>query len=75
LQRSYLRRLSRLALGQTSAPEDCQTIAYADLMALKKRIDALLDRDVKLDSYSRAHLEESSARIGKVVDAKMSVSP
>jgi hypothetical protein len=75
LQRSYLRRLSRLALGQTSAPEDCQTIAYADLTALKKRIDALLDRDVKLDSYSRAHLEESSARIGKVVDAKMSVSP
>jgi hypothetical protein len=75
LQRSYLRRLSRLALGQTSAPEDCQTIAYADLTALKKRIDSLLDRDVKLDSYSRAHLEESSARIAKVVDAKMSVSP
>jgi hypothetical protein len=75
LQRSYLRRLSRLALGQTSAPEDCQTIAYADLAALKKRIDALLDRDMKLDSYSRAHLEESSARIAKVVDAKMSVSP
>jgi Met-zincin/Domain of unknown function (DUF5117) len=75
LQRSYLRRLSRLALGQTSAPEDCQTIAYADLTALRKRIDALLERDVKLDSYSRAHLEESSARIGKVLDAKMSVTP
>jgi hypothetical protein len=30
---------------------------------------------MKLDSYSRAHLEESSARIAKVVDAKMSVSP
>ena len=75
LQRSYLRRLSRLALGQTAAPEDCQTIAFADLTALKKRIDSLLDRDVKLDSYSRAHLQESSARIAKVVDAKMSVSP
>ena len=36
---------------------------------------ALLDRDVKLDSYTQAHLEESSARIAKVVDAKMSVSP
>jgi Met-zincin/Domain of unknown function (DUF5117) len=75
LQRSYLRRLSRLALGQTAAPEDCQTIAFADLTSLKKRIDSLLDRDVKFDSYSRAHLEESSARIAKVVDAKMSVSP
>jgi hypothetical protein len=75
LQRTYLRRLSRLALSQTAAPADCQTIAYSDLAALKKRIDALLDRDVKLDAYSRAHLEESSARIAKVLDAKMTASP
>jgi hypothetical protein len=75
LQRAYLQRMSRLALGQTGAPEDCQTIAFAELSRLKTRIDALLAGEAKLDSYSRAHLEESSARITKVLDARMLVGP
>jgi hypothetical protein len=75
LQRSYLRRMSQLALGQTVAPEDCQTIAFAELARLKTRIDTQLAGEVKLDSYSRAHLQETSARIAKVVDARMLVSP
>jgi Met-zincin/Domain of unknown function (DUF5117) len=75
LQRSYLRRLSQLALGQTAAPEDCSTIAFAELTRLKDRADVLLASDVELDSYSRAHLAESSARITKVLDAKMLMSP
>jgi hypothetical protein len=75
LQRSYLRRMSQLALGQTFAPEDCQTIAFAELARLKTRIDTQLAGEVKLDSYSRAHLQETSARIAKVVDARMLVSP
>lgn len=75
LQRAYLQRLSRLALGQTAAPEDCETIAFAELAALQERIDTMLDGDVELDAYSQAHLEESSARIAKVLDARMLVSP
>jgi hypothetical protein len=75
LQRNYLRRMSQLALGQTSAPEDCQTIAFAELGRLKTRIDSMLTGEAKLDSYSKAHLEETSARITKVVDARMLVSP
>ena len=75
LQRAYLRRMSQLALGQTVAPEDCQTIAFAELGRLKTRIDTQLAGEAKLDSYSRAHLEETSARITKVVDARMLVSP
>jgi hypothetical protein len=75
LQRSYLRRMSQLALGETSAPEDCQTIAYAELGKLKTRIDSLAGGQTKLDSYSKAHLQETSARIAKVMDAKMFVSP
>jgi hypothetical protein len=75
LQRAYLRRMSQLALGQTSAPDDCQTVAFAELARLKTRIDALLAGEAKLDSYTRAHLEETSARITKVVDARMLVSP
>jgi hypothetical protein len=75
LQRTYLRRLSQLAMGQTSAPQDCQTIAYAELGGLKTRIDSLVNGQVKLDSYSKAHLQETSARIAKVMDARMFVSP
>jgi hypothetical protein len=75
LQRTYLRRMSQLALGQTSAPEDCQTVAYAELGNLKSRIDKLIGGDVKLDSYSKAHLQETSARIAKLMDARMTVSP
>jgi hypothetical protein len=74
LQRSYLRELSELALGATNAPQDCQTIAYAELTYLRQRIQSLLDNQPvasKLDAYSRAHLQESAARIEKVLDARI----
>jgi hypothetical protein len=75
LQRAYLRRVSQIALGETRAPEDCQTVAYAELGKLKTRIDSLAGGPVKLDSYTKAHLQETSARIAKVMDARMLVSP
>jgi hypothetical protein len=73
LQRSYLEDLSSLALGSTGAPQDCQTIAYAELANLQQRIKSLLDNQPvasKLDAYSRAHLQETSARITKALEAK-----
>lgn len=74
LQRSYLRRLSYLAMGRLGAPEDCQTVAFAELGSLKDRIDGLLKRDnIKLDAYSQAHLIESKSRIEKVLDARLSL--
>jgi hypothetical protein len=75
LQRAYLEHLSRLALGQTRAPQDCQTIAYARLADLKQQIDDLLAGEIELDGYSDAHLRETSARIAKVLDATMLVTP
>jgi hypothetical protein len=75
LQRSYLRRLSWLALGNTFAPEDCQTVAFVELSRLKTRIDALLGSGITLDTYTQAHLEETSARITKVLDSRMLTSP
>jgi hypothetical protein len=69
LQRSYLQRLSYLALGNTSAPEDCATIAYMELKVLQGNIEKLLESDVGLDAYSRAHLNASADRISKVLDA------
>jgi hypothetical protein len=73
LQRVYLAKLSNLALGNTAAPEDCSTIAYAELKALQERINKLVASDVKLDDYSKAHLTESSARIGKVLDSHLQI--
>jgi hypothetical protein len=74
LQRSYLKEVSNLAMGRNRAPQDCQTLAYVELTALKGRIDTLLASPVKLDSYSRAHLTESAKRIEKALDAKLSLS-
>jgi hypothetical protein len=78
LQRTYLRDLSELALGTSPAPQDCQTIAYAELSNLQQRIKSLLDNQPvssKLDAYSRAHLQESAARIAKVLDASIELPP
>jgi hypothetical protein len=75
LQRTYLERLSRLAMGQTMAPEDCETVAFLELKNLKGKIDTIVAGDFKLDAYSEAHLQESSAKIQKVLDATMVVGP
>lgn len=74
LQRIYLRRLSRIALGRTSVPEDCQTIAYAQLIDLADHMEKLLNSNITLDSYTRAHLLESANRIRKVVDARITLA-
>jgi hypothetical protein len=86
LQREYLSRLSKLAMGVSrlyvvgsgsrslnniNAPSDCETVAYAELKGLQDRMNKLLASNVKLDDYTRAHLTESSARIGKVLEAKL----
>ncbi|MBX7168516.1 MAG: zinc-dependent metalloprotease [Pirellulales bacterium] len=71
LQRYYLSMLSSLAMGNSGAPADCATVAYITLEDLKARIDAQLAADVKLDTYTRAHLRESSTRIAKVLDARL----
>ncbi|MGI9455605.1 MAG: zinc-dependent metalloprotease, partial [Aeoliella sp.] len=76
LQRAYLDRLSILALGRTAAPDDCQTVAYSELGRLQATIDKTLSASgEKLDRYSQAHLEETSARITKVLDARFLATP
>ena len=70
LQRRHLKRLSFMAM-YGGVPQDCQTIAHAELVRLDANIKKLLNSNVKLDSYTRAHLEESSSRITKVVEARL----
>jgi hypothetical protein len=74
LQREYLRKLSYLAMGNTYAPDDCQTVAYLELSDLKDKMEKLLEADLGLDTYTRAHLRESANRIEKVLDARLTLS-
>ncbi len=71
LQRRFLEHLSNLAMGNTLAPDDCQTVAYAELEALEARINGVLAGKAQLDSYTRAHLKETADRIRKVLDARL----
>jgi len=74
LQRDYLKHLSNLAMGYTDAPEDCQTVAFSELAALEGKINNYVKNNPKLDTYSRAHLEESASRIHKVIDARLTLA-
>jgi len=75
LQRNYLEQLSNLALGNTQAPRDCQAVAAAQLKDIDNRVKSLLKRNkVKLDTYSKVHLEEVSSRIEKVLDARIELA-
>ena len=74
LQRSYLKRLANLAMTDSGAPQDCQTLAYAELSGLESRISNLLRTNPKLDDYSKAHLQETASRIQKVIDARLQLS-
>jgi hypothetical protein len=74
LQRGYLKRLAEIAMGDGQTPEDCQTVAFAQLKGLNGRINDLLAKNSRLDAYSRAHLEESASRIQKVIDSRLTFS-
>jgi hypothetical protein len=74
LQRSYFKVVANLALGRGGAPQDCQTVAYAQLAALKEDVDKLLASKVKLDTYTAAHLKETSSRIERVLKADFTLS-
>lgn len=74
LQRSYLQKLANIAMDRTSAPADCQTLAYAEIKDLKAEIDELLESEPELDRYSEAHLDEISDRLGKLLETDQLVS-
>ena len=71
LQRRYLVYLSSMALGNWQVPDDCQTIAMAELSSLEARLNQVLAGKAELDVYTRAHLKESVWQIRKVLDAQM----
>ena len=71
LQRNYLDRLAKLALGTTPAPDDCRSVARLELASLQQRISGTLNGEAQLDTYTRAHLTALAGLIGKVLDAQL----
>ncbi|MGH8104375.1 MAG: zinc-dependent metalloprotease [bacterium] len=70
-QRDFVRLLVRLALTNTGAPEDTRSLAWMHLRSLYDRINKLaFSSGDKLDVYSRAHLDDLAATIGRALDAK-----
>ncbi len=70
LQREHLARLTRLVVDRPEgAPEDATTMARYNLVDLKKKIDAAVGQAA--DAATRAHLEESRARIEAALNAHM----
>jgi hypothetical protein len=71
LQRRYVEILADIAMGNAPAPEDCQSVAVAELEALEARIKQVQAGKAQLDTYTRAHLSELVGLIRKVLDARL----
>ncbi|WP_233258490.1 hypothetical protein [[Phormidium] sp. ETS-05] len=72
LQREYLNLLLGLVLRRLSAPEDARSLARYNLQQLEFAITKTLkDRRRHLDITTRAHLEETIARIELGLEAQL----
>ncbi|MEO1993173.1 MAG: zinc-dependent metalloprotease, partial [Pirellulales bacterium] len=75
LQRSYISRLARLAMGSTQSLPDAQAVSAMHLRNIDESIEKVLsNNDLKLDDMSKAHLIELQARITTVLAAELNLS-
>ncbi|NEO28429.1 MAG: peptidase M43, partial [Kamptonema sp. SIO4C4] len=71
LQREHLEILSDIVLGHHAVPEDAQTLAWYQLRELEDAIGSILQHHGRgLDTYTKAHLEETRDRITKTLDSR-----
>jgi hypothetical protein len=72
LQREYLDILLEMVLHNLDAPEDGRTLAWYELHQLQSAIDTQLKQFSKqADVYTLAHLQFSSDRITKALNAQL----
>ncbi|HIK06943.1 MAG TPA: zinc-dependent metalloprotease [Trichormus sp. M33_DOE_039] len=72
LQREYLNILLEMILDQNDLPEDACTLAWYELRQLQQAIDHRLKQfSEQLDTYTLAHLQFSSDRITKALNAQL----
>ena len=71
LQRMHLEKLVTLAVSPPpGTPEDARTLARADLIEIRHRVDATLASE-NINAMTRAHLDETKARINAALAAGM----
>jgi hypothetical protein len=73
LQQEYYQHLADVAMGNAGSPGDCETVAATELRNLQTRINRVLGGKAVLDTYTRSHLTDLSARIRKVLDARINL--
>ncbi len=72
LQRNYLNRITSMVLRTVEVPEDARTLAWYRLRKLKGSLSGALRRYGRdMDTYTKAHLEETGDRISKALDAQI----
>lgn len=71
LQREHLELTTKMVLRTVDVPEDARTLAWYNLRLLRDRLNKTLSRSRKLDEYTKAHLEETQARINKTLNAEI----
>ena len=70
LQRYYLNHLIEMVLRRVDVPEDARTLAWYRLRQLGGSINSALRRyGGEMDTYTKAHLEETRSRLLKTLDA------
>jgi hypothetical protein len=61
-----------VGIQTSNPPEDARTLAWYQLRQLRDRLASVLrDRGDKLDTYTKAHLEEANDRIAKAIDSNL----
>lgn len=72
LQRQYMDLLIQMVLRTGDVPEDARTLAWYNLKQLRSSLDSVLRKQGgEIDTYTKAHLEESRTRIAKALDAPL----
>lgn len=72
LQREYLNVMTSIVLRTVDVPEDARTVAWYHLKQLRTALETALRRKGKgMDTYTRAHLEETHDRIVKSLNAQL----
>ena len=70
LQRAYLDQMTQLVVQPADrTPADARSVARMQLKDLNRRLGSAVAAGAALDTYTRAHLEESRARIEKALSA------
>ncbi|MGK7919980.1 MAG: zinc-dependent metalloprotease [Trichodesmium sp.] len=72
LQREHLNLLISMVLRYRTVPEDARSLAWYQLRQLNEDLEKMIKkRSKKMDDYTRAHLEETRARIVKTLNAQL----